>query len=248
MKGGLTYFVADVHLGCDVLDPADRERRFVDFLNSLPDNTSALYMLGDVWDFWYEYRDVVPRGYVKVFAALISLVERGVEVYFFRGNHDQWTYSYLESMGVRILEQPCLREIDGRKFCLGHGDGLGPVPAGYKILSGIFKSRFLRRLFSTLHPWIAFRFGNSWSRRNRLKHKDDYVFRGPDEPLYKFAETYSSHQKVDYFIFGHFHADVNLALETGARLVLVRDWFKSSPYLLWDGENLTRLQMEKASS
>ena len=151
-------------------------------------------------------------------------------------------------MGVRILEQPCLREIDGRKFCLGHGDGLGPVPAGYKILSGIFKSRFLRRLFSTLHPWIAFRFGNSWSRRNRLRHKDDYVFRGPDEPLYKFAETYSSHQKVDYFIFGHFHADVNLALETGARLVLVRDWFKSSPYLLWDGGNLTRLQMEKASN
>lgn len=248
MDRNLTYFVADVHLGCDVLDAADRERRFVHFLNSLPENTSALYMLGDVWDFWYEYRDVVPRGYVKVFAALISLVERGVEVYFFRGNHDQWTYSYLESMGVRILEQPCLKEIAGRAFCLGHGDGLGPVPMGYKILSGIFKSRFLRRLFSTLHPWFAFRFGNSWSRHNRLKHKSDYVFRGKDEPLYKFAEDFSSRHKVDYFVFGHFHTEVDLGLDSGARLLLVRDWFKASPYLVWDGENITRRQMEPASN
>ena len=146
MKGGLTYFVADVHLGCDVLDPADRERRFVDFLNSLPDNTSALYMLGDVWDFWYEYRDVVPRGYVKVFAALISLVERGVEVYFFRGNHDQWTYSYLESMGVRILEQPCLREIDGRKFCLA-------TEMGWDLYLRVIKSC---RAYSRADSCVAF--------------------------------------------------------------------------------------------
>ena len=248
MKGGLTYFVADVHLGCDVQDPAGRERRFVSFLESLPENTAALYMLGDIWDFWYEYRDVVPRGYVKVFAALVKLVERGVDVFFFRGNHDQWTYSYIESMGVKILEQPCVREIDGRSFCLGHGDGLGPVPMGYRILSGIFKSRVLRALFSTLHPWFAFRFGNSWSRSNRLRHKGDYVFRGKDEPLYKFAEEYSSRNAVDFFIFGHFHTDVNLKLDTGARLVLVRDWFKTSPYLLWDGESLTRLEMGQASS
>ena len=103
-------------------------------------------------------------------------------------------------------------------------------------------------MFSTLHPWLAFRFGNSWSRRNRLRHKGDYVFRGKDEPLYKFAEEYSSRNAVDFFIFGHFHTDVNLKLDTGARLVLVRDWFKTSPYLLWDGESLTRLELGQASS
>ena len=122
----LTYFVSDVHLGLQVSDPDERESRFVGFLNSLPQETESLYLLGDIWDFWYEYRDVVPKGYVRVFAALQALMDRGVNVYFFQGNHDIWTYSYFESMGMKKLVQPCVVEIGGRRFCLGHGDGLCP--------------------------------------------------------------------------------------------------------------------------
>ena len=226
-----TYFVSDVHLGLQVHDPEERERRFARFLRSLPEDTQALYLLGDIWDFWYEYRDVVPKGYLRVLSALQDLMDRGVKVFFFEGNHDIWTYSYFEELGMVKLTQPHLVEIDGKMFCLGHGDGLGPVPAGYRFLRGVFHSRVTQFLFSMLHPWIAFRFGNGWSKNNRLAHDREYVFRGEDEPLYKFAVEFASRNKVDYFIFGHYHADVRMTLPSGARFHILKDWMHSSPYL-----------------
>ena len=235
-SAGLTYFVSDVHLGLQVADPVARERRFADFLNSLPEETKALYMLGDIWDFWYEYRDVVPKGYVRVFAALQGLMDRGVKVYFFQGNHDVWTYKYFEELGMIRLTQPALVEINGKTFCLGHGDGLGPVPAGYRFLRGVFHNRILQFLFSLLHPWIAFRLGNSWSRRNRLSRHEEYVFKGPDEPLYKFADQFSRENKVDYFIFGHYHSEVmDMKLPSGASLFILKDWMEGAPYMYFDG-------------
>lgn len=235
-SAGLTYFVSDVHLGLQVADPVARERRFADFLNSLPEETKAVYMLGDIWDFWYEYRDVVPKGYVRVFAALQGLMDRGVKVYFFQGNHDVWTYKYFEELGMIRLTQPALVEINGKTFCLGHGDGLGPVPAGYRFLRGVFHNRILQFLFSLLHPWIAFRLGNSWSRRNRLSRHEEYVFKGPDEPLYKFADQFSRENKVDYFIFGHYHSEVmDMKLPSGASLFILKDWMEGAPYMYFDG-------------
>ena len=149
MPRNLTYFASDVHLGLRVADPAGREARFVSFLRSIPAaETEALYLLGDIWDFWYEYRDVVPKGYVRVFGALTDLMDAGVKVYFFPGNHDVWAYGYFEELGMKILEQPCVTEIGGKTFCLGHGDGLGPVDRGYRILRGIFHNRFLQACFS----------------------------------------------------------------------------------------------------
>lgn len=226
-----TYFVSDVHLGLQVNDPAGRERRFCRFLEGLPEDTDALYLMGDIWDFWYEYRDVVPKGYVRVFAVLQALMDRGVKVFFFQGNHDVWTYSYFEELGMKRLVQPYVAEIGGRRFCLGHGDGLGPVPSGYRFLRGVFHSRVLQFLFSTLHPWIAFRLGNGWSRHNRLARREEYVFRGADEPLCKFAEEFSAGNGVDYFIFGHYHADVHMTLSSGAELYVLKDWMSSSPYI-----------------
>ncbi len=234
-----TFFVSDVHLGLQVGDPAGRERRFADFLRGLPEDTDALYLLGDIWDFWYEYRDVVPKGYIRVFSALQSLMDRGVKVYFFQGNHDVWTYSYFEELGMKRLEQPCLVEIGGKRFCLGHGDGLGPVPAGYRFLRGLFHNRVAQFLFSMLHPWIAFRFGNGWSRNNRLAHDQEYEFRGKDEPLYKFAEEFSARNDVDFFIFGHYHSSVDMTLPSGARLLVLKDWMRSSPYLCFDGVSIS---------
>ena len=236
-----TFFVSDVHLGLQVGDPAGRERRFADFLLGLPEDTDALYLLGDIWDFWYEYRDVVPKGYIRVFSALQSLMDRGVKVYFFQGNHDVWTYSYFEELGMKRLEQPFLVEIGGKRFCLGHGDGLGPVPSGYRFLRGLFHNRVAQFLFSMLHPWIAFRFGNGWSRNNRLAHDQEYEFRGKDEPLYKFAEEFSARNDVDYFIFGHYHSSVDMTLPSGARLLVLKDWMRSSPYLCFDGVSVSNL-------
>lgn len=240
MTRHLTYFVSDVHLGLQVCDPADRERRFADFLNSLPEETEALYLLGDIWDFWYEYKHVVPKGYIRVFAALQSLMDRGVKVYFFQGNHDVWTYSYFEELGMKRLLQPAVVNIGGKNFCLGHGDGLGPVPFGYRFLRGLFHNKVAQFLFSLLHPWIAFGFGNGWSRNNRLAHDEDYEFRGKDEPLYKFAEKFAAENAVDCFIFGHYHADVHMNLPSGAEFHILKDWIHSSPYICFDGDSISR--------
>ena len=239
MNNTRTYFVSDVHLGLQVADPAGREARFVDFLRGLPEDTGALYLLGDIWDFWYEYRDVVPKGYVRVFAALQDLMDRGVKVYFFQGNHDVWTYSYFEELGMIRLTQPAVVEIAGKKFCLGHGDGLGPTPLGYRLLRSIFHNRILQVLFSMLHPWLAFRFGNGWSKENRLARKEEYVFKGEDEPLYQFAADFAKTHEVDHFIFGHYHVAVSMTLPSGATFNILKDWIDASPYICFDGENLT---------
>ena len=235
MERPLNYFVSDVHLGLDVKDPAVREKRFVDFLRGIPaEKTQALYLLGDIWDFWYEYRDVVPKGFVKVFAALGDLMEAGVKVYFFQGNHDMWCYSYFQELGIEVLQQPYVTEIGGKVFCLGHGDGLGPCPRGYKIMRSAFRNRALQWCFSLLHPWLAFRIGKGWSRRSRLAKNESYVFRGADEPLWKWAEAFSRQRHVDYFVFGHYHTDVRETLPTGARLILLKDWMDYSAYLRYE--------------
>ncbi len=232
----LTYFVADVHLGLDVNDPAEREARFVSFLRSVDvRRTESLYLLGDIFDFWYEYRDVVPKGYARVFAAIQDMIDAGVKVWFFQGNHDVWTYHYFEELGMRKLEQPALVEIAGRTFCLGHGDGLGPVPRGYLFLRRAFHSRVLQFLFSLLHPWLAFRFGKGWSKNNRLARREKYVFKGKEEPLYRFAEEFSASRHVDCFIFGHYHTHVDMILPGGARLLVLDDWLDASNYIYFDG-------------
>lgn len=229
--------MSDVHLGLDVKDPSAREARFVRFLKEIPaDETEAVYLLGDIWDFWYEYRDVVPKGYVRVFSAILDLIDRGVKLYFFEGNHDIWCYGYFESLGMIKLSQPYRMEIDGKRFCIGHGDGLGPGNKGYKLMNRGFRCRFLQRMFSSLHPWFAFRIGNGWSRRSRLGKDFEYVFRGAEEPLWKFCEATPD---VDYFIFGHYHVKVDEALPSGARLFVLKDWMEGGCYLLFRSGTFT---------
>ena len=240
MSRNLSYFVSDVHLGLQVSDPEGREARFVSFLKGIPAaETEALYLLGDIWDFWYEYRDVVPKGYVRVFGALADLMDAGVKVYFFSGNHDIWTYRYFEELGMTRLEQPFVTEIGGRTFCLGHGDGLGPVDRGYKILQGIFHNRFLQACFSALHPWFAFRLGNGWSRKSRLGKSIGYAFKGEKEPLYRFCVSFNDDRAsrnlppVDIFLFGHYHCSVDLPVGP-SRLLLLQDWISVSNWMLFD--------------
>lgn len=229
------YFVSDVHLGLRSADPVERERRFLDFLGGIPEqDTLALYLLGDIWDFWYEYRDVVPREGARVVAKFIALMDAGVQIYFFPGNHDIWTYSFFESLGITRCEQPQLLEIGGKSFCLGHGDLLGGGRPGYRLMNSIFKNRCVQAVFSTLHPWIAFRLGLGWSGGVRRKRKP-YHFRGEDEPLYKFAREQSEQVSVDFFIFGHFHDAVDLQLPTGSRFIVLKDWIDGGThYALFD--------------
>jgi len=222
----LVYFVSDVHLGLQNADPAEREERFLSFLRGIPvASTQALCMLGDIWDFWYEYRDVVPRDGVRVLAELIRLRDAGVALYFCSGNHDVWTFSLFEELGMQRFEQPYYLTLGGKCFCLGHGDLLGGSPLGYRLMIKLFHNRLAQRLYAALHPWLAYRFGRGLSWGNRRRHKP-YRFRGAEEPLYRFALAASEERPVDFFVFGHFHDSVDLMLPTGARFCVLKDWLE----------------------
>ncbi len=233
------YFVSDVHLGLSVNSPEERELRFVNFLKSVPrDRVKALYLLGDIWDFWYEYRDVVPRCASRVVAQLINLMDDGIEVWFCAGNHDIWTYSYFESLGMRRIRQPHFFEAEGKRFCVGHGDALGGAGLGYRFISKIFNCRFIQACFSLLHPWLAYRMACSWSSSNRKTHKP-YVFKNEDEPLYRFACQTMKEKNVDFFVFGHFHTAVDIPVPDGGRLFVLKDWLDGGqPYASFNGSSV----------
>lgn len=235
------YFLSDVHLGLAVCDPRAREDRLVRALESIPaEETEALYMLGDVWDFWYEYHDVVPAGYARVFAALQSLIAQGVEVHFFSGNHDIWCYHYFQSMGIKVHHGPERAVHSGKTFVLAHGDGLGPGMRLYKCMKAVFRSRITQWLFSTFIPVrLAFAVGNSWSLHTRLAHGERYEFRGEPEPLYKWAAAVDP--QPDFFIFGHLHCKVDMKMPSGARLLILGDWLDGSDLLCFDGSSIERL-------
>lgn len=244
---GRVYFVADVHLGLKSGDPREREDRLVSFIKDLPrEGTLALCLLGDIWDFWYEYRDVVPREGARVVAALVSLMDDGVEVWFCPGNHDVWTFSFFESLGMKRFDQPSLIELDGVRLCLGHGDALGRMKTGTRIVTAVFHSRLAQALFSTLHPWLAFRFGLSWSEANRKKHRrmelkrGRYRFHGESEPLFAWCDEYSRLHPVDCFIFGHFHDSYDGRLPNGSRLVLLDSWLEGgTPCVVCEAGTIT---------
>lgn len=234
------YFVSDVHLGLRTADPAEREARFLSFLKSIPrETTAALVLLGDIWDFWYEYRDVVPREGARVVAALVALMDAGVEVLFCEGNHDIWTFSYFESLGMKKFTQPQLLEFGGKVFCLGHGDALGGAGKDSAVLRAIFHSRIAQKCFATIHPWLAWRFATGWSGSSRQKHAP-YRFEPANEPLFAFARQKATESKVDYFIFGHYHDAVDVPVPEGGRFVVLKDWIGGGwPHAFFDGEELT---------
>lgn len=233
------YFASDVHLGLQLADPVAREARFVSFLQGIPkQDTAALYLLGDIWDFWYEYRDVVPKGSVRVLSAIMDLLDAGVEVYFCPGNHDIWCYSYFEELGMKKISQPHFFEADGKVFCVGHGDGLGPGLFWYRVMNGIFRNRVAQALFSALHPWFAFRIGCGWSRGHRTSRATKYVFKGAGDPLYEYCLEVAAQRRVDYFIFGHIHSSVDMTLPAGERLVILDSWLEGDDYWYWDGSLL----------
>ena len=224
----MIYFAADVHLGLRAGDPAEREIRFAQWLRSLrkPD-TEALYLLGDIWDFWYEYRYVIPAEGARVAGAIIELVDYGVKVYYVPGNHDIWLYSFWQKSGVQILQQPQVLELQGKRLLVGHGDALGGAARSYRFMLKIFHSRVCQVLFSGLHPWLAFRFANSWSNSSRRKH-GGYKFKGEAEPLYQFCKSEcekaaAAGKPFDYCVFGHFHDAVDMPVGS-SRLVVLKDW------------------------
>ncbi len=235
---GTIVFVSDVHLGLRVGDPDKREKRFAGMLRSLPENTRALFLMGDIFDFWFEYKYVVPKGFTRTLAAIADLSEKGVQIFFFRGNHDLWTFGYLEQeTGLEVVEQPFYIRAGNRVFCLGHGDGLAKGDYGYKIMNAVFSNRILQKLFSNIHPRWTLAFAHSWSSHNRLTKGRRYSFKGREEPLYEYSSMLEKSNPADFFIFGHYHACGETITPAGGRFYILGEWIHGCDYLVYDTES-----------
>ena len=236
---GKIYFVSDVHLGAPALkNNNEREILFANWLDEIKDDVAELYLMGDIFDFWWDYKKVVPRGFTRIFGRLADLADRGIPVHFFVGNHDLWAFDYFqEELGVTIHQNEIVKEIAGKKFLLAHGDGLDADDKGYIFLKKIFTNKTLQWLFSRLHPNFALTLAHTWSKSSRLaKINIEENFEVNKEGMYKFAEKFLKQEFVDYFIFGHRHRMVNSKIGEESHFVLLGDWIKHFSYGVFDGE------------
>lgn len=238
---GKIYFVSDSHLG--VPDPASslrREKLLVRWLDTVAPDADEVFLLGDIFDFWFEYRTVVPKGFVRLLGKLAELADRGVKLHFFTGNHDMWTFDYLEKeIGLTVHRRPIERVFEGKRFYIGHGDGLGPGDTGYKVLKAIFTCRFCQRLFSFIHPGAGIRLASYFSRKSRVANgKTDELYLGADkESLEAYCRQVLQKKKVDYFVFGHRHLPLDVEVGPGSRYINTGDWvFRFSYAVFGEGK------------
>jgi UDP-2,3-diacylglucosamine hydrolase len=239
---GKIYFISDVHLGLYPPEhSAQREKKLVAWLESIRHDTEELYLLGDIFDYWHEYRYVVPRGHTRFIGKLTEFADAGIPIHYFTGNHDIWVYDYLPSeIGMKLYREPIIREMGGKRFFIGHGDGLGPGDTGYKLLKWIFTNRVLQWMFARIHPNATMAFGKSWSKRSRYaKGIVAETYRGDDRELQVvFARETLKQEHFDYFIFGHRHIPFMVGLDGGSRVVNLGDWINNFTYAVWDGTEL----------
>jgi UDP-2,3-diacylglucosamine hydrolase len=237
-----TVLISDAHLGLYPPErSAKRERILVEWLDSIKEDAEELYMLGDIFDFWHEYRHVVPRGFIRFLGKLAELADKGVKLHFFTGNHDVWVYGYLrDELGLNVYRKHISLEFNGKKFFIGHGDGLDPGDKGYHIMKWAFTNRLLQWLFARIHPNASMAFGKRWSKSSRYaKGIVAEPYNGDDhEDQVVFARSVLTKEHYDYFIFGHRHIPFDVKIGLNSHVVNLGDWIVNFTYAVWDGQAL----------
>lgn len=244
--GKKIYFASDFHLGIpDPESSLQREKMLVKWLDLIRDDAAEIFLMGDIFDFWFEYKTVVPKGYIRLLGKLAELTDAGIPVHLFTGNHDIWAFEYLhKEIGIQLHRHPEIMELNGKILYLAHGDGLGPGDNGYKFLKKVFSNRFNQFLFRWLHPDLGARMGLYFSRKSRYaniarENNPSFLNRIEDEMLYKYAlDLYKQGKKVDYFIFGHRHRPTDVKLAEDCSLIILGDWLTHFTYAETDGNNL----------
>ena len=242
------YFITDAHLGNDA-DSRVREKELCALIDTMRTDARMVVLLGDMFDFWFSYRYVVPRGMVRLLGRLAQLADDGVELHFFIGNHDMWLFDYLSSeMNVVMHEEPTVLEYDGKRFLMGHGDGLGNVDRHYDRLKRVFRSRLNQRLLALLPTRLTFMVANSWSKSSRSSHgEEDSLYRGDEcEGIVIYCKQRLMEEKVDFCVFGHRHMPMvrTIAAENGNSAVYVNvgDWLVHRNYAVYSPEEGMRLE------
>jgi UDP-2,3-diacylglucosamine hydrolase len=247
---GKIYFASDMHFGSDAFEnPQKAEQRFVHWLDTIQDNAVALYLLGDVFDFWFEYKEVVPRGFTRVLGKIAEMNDAGIEIHFFTGNHDIWVKDYLpQETGVILHREPLRTQIGGKTFYLAHGDALGDSSRSFHLIRWIFHNRLCQILFGALHPRWGVGFGYIWSKHSRKKKLANPApyFGENKEHLVLYAKEYiQKYADTDYLIFGHRHILLDLMLSPRSRMMIIGDWLQYFSYAVFDGKGLSLEQFEE---
>jgi UDP-2,3-diacylglucosamine hydrolase len=241
-SGKKIYFISDFHLGVpDRKSSLEREKKVVRWLNMIRHDVQVLYLMGDVFDYWFEYSHAVPKGYVRLLGKLAELADAGVEIHYFTGNHDMWVFDYLpEEIGLQLHREPIQKEYNGVKFFLGHGDGLGPGDHGYKFIKKVFSNPVSQWLFARIHPNSGIRLMQYFSKKSRIATGDaDEKFMGEDkEWLIIHSKEILKKEHFDYFIFGHRHLPLDIKLNDRSRYINLGEWINHHTYAVFDGHTL----------
>lgn len=242
--GKKIYFASDSHFGAPTKEKSlVRERLFIKWLDVVKEDAAEIFLMGDLFEFWFEYKTVIQKGYVRLFAKLAEITDSGIPIYFFRGNHDVWAFDYLEQeLNIKIYPDTLIKKMGGKTFFLGHGDGLGKGDNGYKFLKKVFRNRFNQWLFKWLHPDIGTTMGLYWTEKSRVAN----VNKGLEEVNIKGLERISGFcnelidkgEDIDYFIFGHIHKPAVITIGEKAKYFSIGDWITNFSYLVFDGENV----------
>lgn len=239
------YFLSDFHLGApDHASSLEREKAIVRFLDTISDDAAEIFLVGDMFDFWYEYRKVVPKGHVRLLGKLASLSDAGIPLHFFVGNHDMWMRDYFQQeLSMKVYYEPREFEWNGKKFLVGHGDGLGPGDHGYKRLKKIFRNPACKWLFGILPPVMGVGLANFLSRRSRAQTgTSEETFLGEDkEWLIIYSKEVLKEKYFDFFVFGHRHLAIDYRLDPGSRYINLGDWIRYYTYAVFDGETMQLL-------
>ena len=236
------FFASDFHLGLRTsIPPVERERRVVGWLQTIAPRAEALYLLGDIFDFWYEYKRVVPKGFTRFLGQLSAFADAGIPVHILTGNHDIWLFDYLaQECGVVVHTQNFTLSAGGITFYLSHGDSLADTSLGFRLMSSCFHSPILQGLFSTLvHPDLAMWLGHTWSAHSRESKPLSRAWRGEEEPVVSTANRLCAQQHIDFVLIGHLHLALIHPLAGGSHLAILGDWIQACTYAEWNGANLS---------
>ena len=241
-KDKKVFFASDQHFGAPNAEESKiREVWFINWLASIENEASALFLLGDLFDFWFEYKKAVPKGFIRVLGKLAHLIDQGIGVYFFVGNHDLWIEDYFEKeLGITVYKQPQDITIEGVHFYMGHGDGLGPDDKGFKRLKKVFTHPVAKRLFHAIHPDIGLRLGQYLSLRNKkLSGAQNPPYRGAEQEwLVHYARQKLQEQHRDFFLFGHRHLPLEIELTAQSKYINLGDWVRHFSYAVFDGKQI----------
>ncbi|MBR9861532.1 UDP-2,3-diacylglucosamine diphosphatase [bacterium] len=237
-----SYFASDFHLGSpDRATSLAREKRLVSWLDSIKEDVENLFLVGDVFDFWYEYKRAIPKHYSRFLGKLAELSDLGVNIIFFKGNHDMWTFGYLEEeLGLKVISEEWIGKIGDKTFYIHHGDALGPGDRGYKFIRKVFRSKWATWLFHRLHPNFGIGLAQLLSGESRKKNLEKDAIEIPleQEFQFQFAKKLLEEEPIDYFIFGHRHFPRNVPIGSQSRFVNLGDWIGHNTYAVYDGQTL----------